>query len=257
MCTSPRPITIIDKVYGTKRTYVVPCGKCHECLRKKQNEFAVLAVNEALAAKSLHFLTFTYRNSSIPILATYYEEDGNKRTQKFVDDYRSFIISDMSDDHSVVLGVCADSVEYFPSLRRSDVTSFLKRFRTAYNRSHEDFPLDFRYAIFGEYGDKTHRPHYHGLFYDLPRGAAFELSAAWEKEFGYCDLREVNRLNADGSPGFVKVSKYVAKYIAKDKKDYPALIDGLVEIPRRLCSRGFGLRDLDINKLKSFIYVEV
>lgn len=256
MCTEPRPITITDKVYGTKRTYVVPCGKCHECLRKKQNEFAVLAVTEALAAKSLYLLTFTYRNDTIPILQTVYEKDGNKNTQFFVLDHRDDIISDMSDDHSVVSGVCDGFSEFYPSLRRSDVTAFLKRFRTAYNRAHADHPLDFRYAIFGEYGDETHRPHYHGLFYDLPDGVAFQIASEWQNDFGYCDVRQVMRINSDGSPGFVKTAKYVSKYVAKDKRDYPALIAGLVESPRRLCSRGFGLRDVDINLLKSFIYVQ-
>ena len=169
MCTEPRPITITDKVYGTKRTYVVPCGKCHECLRKKQNEFAVLAVTEALAAKSLFLLTFTYRNDVLPILASYYEEDGNRHSQSFVEDHRADIINDLADERSVVSGVCVDDVDFYPSLRRSDVTSFMKRFRTAYNRAHEDSPLDFRYAIFGEYGDHTHQKSHYANQEENPR----------------------------------------------------------------------------------------
>lgn len=69
---------------------------------------------------------------------------------------------------------------------------------------------------------------------------------------GYCDVKKVSAINKDGSNGFVKVSRYISKYIAKPKDFCPWIAEGLVEAPRRLCSKFFGKQTIELQKLKSY-----
>lgn len=57
--------------------------------------------------------------------------------------------------------------EHLPDdgVRVRDVQLFLKRYRSALSRS--GYNEHFRYYICAEYGTKTHRPHYHGIFWNL------------------------------------------------------------------------------------------
>ena len=59
-------------------------------------------------------------------------------------------------------------------------------------------------------------------------------------------------MNEDGSNGFVKVSRYISKYIAKPKDFCPWISEGLVEAPRRLSSKAFGKNTIPLNYLKDF-----
>ena len=45
----------------------VPCGKCIECLQKKQMEQTVLAIEESKKFSTMHFFTLTYRPEDVPI----------------------------------------------------------------------------------------------------------------------------------------------------------------------------------------------
>ena len=70
MCTNP---LVIRRAYAGKvKTDVVPCGKCHECISKKQNEFAALACLEAKKSSSMWFATLTYSNNRVPIILSYH-----------------------------------------------------------------------------------------------------------------------------------------------------------------------------------------
>lgn len=255
MCTNPIQVTRRYPT-GKSRVDIVPCGKCHECLAKKQNEFAALCIQEAKAAKSMYLFTFTYDNEHLPIMASMLSARGERVGLGFVPPAEhSDCIDDMKDTRSVVHPVVgANDVEYCPSLCREDLRLFIKRFRVAYKRKFGR-DIDCRFAAFGEYGDATHRPHYHAIFLDLDASQASFMRELYSKQYGFCDCREVKRVNPDGSPGFVRAAKYIAKYVSKDKRDYRPLLDGLCEAPRRICSLGFGLRDLPIETLKSFTHV--
>lgn len=92
---------------------------------------------------------------------------------------------------------------------------FFKRFRIQFKR---DFAIDlghkFRYAVAGEYGDHTHRPHYHALLFGLPRDGRFRsikfwndyIASIWDK--GFCLTKQTRDSNA---------SYYVAKYSLKSE----------------------------------------
>lgn len=59
-------------------------------------------------------------------------------------------------------------------------------------------------------------------------------------------------MNEDGSSGFVKVSRYISKYIAKPKDFCPWIAQGIVEAPRRLSSKHFGKSSILLSQLKSY-----
>lgn len=67
--------------------------------------------------------------------------------------------------------------------------------------------------------------------------------------FGFCDVKKVRPINKDGSPGFVKVSRYLAKYISKPDDWISWLDEGICERPRRQSSKHFGLSKLDMDKI--------
>lgn len=148
MCTRPLSILRQDTVKG-KYFDIVPCGKCPECLQRKQGDFACLATLEAKAAKSVHFLTFTYANSEVPIMV---REEDNGSLPCFVD--RSERLSALCNCslHDGRLYCATDNVHtWTPSLRRFDFREFLKYSREAYRKKYGYLP-EFRYAGFGEYG---------------------------------------------------------------------------------------------------------
>lgn len=86
----------------------------------------------------------------------------------------------------------------FFTLRKSDLQKFFKRLRKLQNE-----PL--KYFAVGEYGDRTHRPHYHMILYNL-KDDSF-IDAAWQK--GFVDVQP---LKHDGAYA------YTVSYILGLKK---------------------------------------
>ncbi|QCS36955.1 replication initiation protein [Tortoise microvirus 33] len=85
----------------------------------------------------------------------------------------------------------------FMVLRKMHVQSFLKRLRSYIE------PNRIRYFAVGEYGSKSHRPHYHLILFNWPRG--FDLWALVNKAwtYGFTDVKVCD----DGH--FAYVAKYV------------------------------------------------
>lgn len=271
MCVNPLQITKINPA-GSSKTRIVPCGKCEECRSKKHSDFAALAVLEAKRADSMHFLTFTYRNDKLPIMKCVREVGFgelqrssqhefiplNSRYHKLCLDAAS---SDMEEFRPVksythsrrLAGEFDDTfidVIYTPSLRREDMRLFIKRCREDWCREHGS-RIDCRYTVFGEYGSATYRPHYHAIFFNLTDAQAHFLRDEWRVQFGYADCYNIPVLNSDGSPGRLKVANYVSKYIAKGD-EYSAVALNLVERPRRLSSKGFGVKPITSKEIESF-----
>lgn len=278
MCV--RPITLKRKrPDGSFSETTVPCGKCHECLSKRHSAFALEAVLEARAASSMYFVTLTYNDKTVPIMGRrvffdtdtiepqecWFEKDSMKRELAL-----RILKPDMSGKFNPLVGTsyvedygyCTESawneVFYTPSLRREDVRLWIKRCRVEYERQFGE-KINLRYAFFGEYGEQTSRPHYHGILFNLSKQQADFLRASWEKHYGFTYFVEVPVFNLDGSPARVKVANYVSKYIAKDV-GFPGSQLSLVEAPRRFSSCGFGtkcLTESQIKQMKSFTHVPI
>ena len=260
MCVSP--IEIHRKVAGKVQTFVVPCGKCPECLNAKQNDNAVLSYLEAVKRGKLVFATLTYNNETFPIKArnVVVDKDGIEQcsspsfvTDSISSDFRKEYIDLVGEDFSkpVRLFVLEDKAgkksyfEYAPSLCRKDFQDLLKRARVRYERAHgKDSLPDFSYMLVGEYGEQHHRPHYHVCFYGLDISVVSELLHEWPRLYGFHDIRKVERFTSDPShDGFFAASRYLGKYLTKGESDSYNVLCGLAEKSRVCRSIGFGLPD--------------
>ncbi len=105
-----------------------------------------------------------------------------------------------------------------PSLRVSDLQRFFKRLRKKFSDRR------IRYYCAGEYGPRTHRPHYHGIIYGLSLSDFDDL-----KCFGANELKQPYytspSFEAIWSHGFVQLSDvtyqtcaYVSRYCLKKQR---------------------------------------
>lgn len=153
----------------------VSCGKCVECLEAKRKQLYVKLYYEFMNSTSAHFITLTYRDESVP--------------------------------HCFVVG----SGEDLLNLCRADVTSHIKRWRSLCNKKGYDLSR-FSYFLCSEYGSKYLRPHYHILIFNVDDFRAVSLfNQMWIDYYGFTLDKPIGREHKD----FVKVSKYVSKYVTK------------------------------------------
>lgn len=171
---------------GTEaRTDVVSCGKCPACLARRRTGWVFRLKEEQRNASSSAFLTLTYDDENLP-----WSENG------------------------------------YPTLLTKDHQDFMKRIRsTIKNHFSDDTTKPLKYYAVGEYGTKTHRPHYHSILFNLP-DEYFKhpelLDRDWQK--GQTLLAECN----------IKTIKYVTGYINKT-----IWIDGQIDGDDRLKERSY------------------
>lgn len=70
MCLTPVQVTRYSPALRRWNTDLVPCGKCLECLKEKQNAYAFIGERETRASDAVHFVTLTYRNGDLPFQGT-------------------------------------------------------------------------------------------------------------------------------------------------------------------------------------------
>lgn len=169
MCVCPIAIKI-NNVDGV-RNIQVPCGKCFECLKTKQNDYMVRIYEEMMQVSKSCFLTLTYSNDTVPYLV----RDGKK----------------------------------FLTVWKQDVKDWIKRFRTNYER--KTGVKGIRYFLCSEYGPKTHRPHYHAIFFGLSCSDMEIALNDWRSRFGFVMAKDVNYNCRD----METVARYVSKYASK------------------------------------------
>lgn len=221
MCLTPLSMT--REIGGIKRSVHVPCGHCLECMKDRQNEFAIRSMEAVKKYGSMVFFTLTYNEDSVHWTTVFDDE------------------CEMDETTGEVFGRSTRE------LHRKDLINWKKRVRQAYKRRFgHDIP-DFGYVICGEYGPKTHRPHYHGAFYGLSPEVVLMFKADWEYHHGFTCFKNIPRLNTDNHDHVEATSKYIAKYICKVKELEDKLVmNEDVEKPRKITSRGFGMsKDFD------------
>lgn len=214
MCVSP--ITIMRIMPdGTKRAVAVPCGKCQECLQKYRNDWSLRIEQEAQNWSSAYFFTWTYDNDHLPI----------RRTR-----------------------ICNITGEVYMTLNKIHLQNLLKRFREQYYRKYKKRPK-FKYFCCGEYGTKTHRPHYHGIILtDMPLYDVVEFKNLWD--CGYTMMQEIKGNKS-------AVCRYVTKYASKGVLKNSFALRGIIDDEFRMMSKGIGsefaerLKDNIISQLRS------
>ena len=192
---------------GRKYQQFVPCGKCAECIKDKQNEYMIRTVEEGMKVGNIWFFTLTYNEESVPK----FDVDGE-------------IDEETGEVECLTLR----------SIKNKDIVDWKKRVKRNIEY-HSGQKLNYSYLICGEYGPKTHRPHYHGLFMGLTDEQVNKFKQDWESKYGYTCFKRVPRLDLS------KVGKYVVKYITKVREvEDPYVLQGLVEKPRKITSVGYG-----------------
>ncbi len=216
MCTRPIVKRIDSSKYALPFSTLIPCGKCLECLRDKQNEWVVRLFMESKYHSNILFFTLTYSPDSVPEL------------------------------------VDSDGVVY-RSVYKKHLQDWFKRFRRRYFKEFGE-NAELKYFITSEYGPKTKRPHYHGILFGIPKDVFNRLALAeWRSIFGYVDCKEV-RLSSnmiDRDKSLSNVMRYVGKYCMKGEFENPFVEQGKVFPSFRLISKGIGKQySLDV---KNFI----
>lgn len=251
-----------------RRTYeeiVVPCGKCLACLKNKQSSMVVRCKREAQQKGSFAFMTLTYDDDHLPLTRSLFRVDKDTGEQE-VFFKPEFISSGINPDPSYtelfkqieastapryfdyVWDVPDPEFEYHvritPSVCRSDVREWLKMARIQYERDNGEKLPDFSYVAISEYGPRTCRPHYHLAFFGLQRKHLNYLLERWK--YGKVkQVRIVAQVNADGSNGFLKASKYIGKYMSKGKFECDSVKECAAERPRVCQSKRLGTKELE------------
>lgn len=131
---------------------LTPCGRCPACLANKAGEFALRCYLENKMQSDDRitlFLTMTYDGDNVPFDSTVTDPAYNgslnyDHPRYFLKDLRDYVQS-LIYEGSVSLWFWVDE----------NGTRF--------------FGSGVRYMFTGEYGDKTHRPHYHCILFGFPK----------------------------------------------------------------------------------------
>lgn len=83
------PITIkTEDAFGIPVNQSVPCGKCIECLKDRQNAWKIRLVEECRDHKYVYFFTLTYNDDNVPYSVL---PDGTKVNHVKKDDIQLWI----------------------------------------------------------------------------------------------------------------------------------------------------------------------
>lgn len=281
MCTRPItktfPPSVHDRLLGvySPRVLSLPCGKCAECLKKRQNDLSVRVYNEAKSKGSATFVTLTYAPKFVPVAQSMWCAD--KQTGEFVRFTDAELVPDFlrngdSLEADILRGQIADYktkgaplledktsifnlgnfgitkvfeeefskewyIRYTPTLYYEDVKLALKRFRKNTGLTSKDFS----YVAVGEYGanpESTQRPHYHLVFFGLSLEQVYKFADEWK--YGFKSIKRVMFVNSDGSDGLARVSRYIGKYCSKGVFDAYTNKTGCTLKNRLRSSKGLG-----------------
>lgn len=188
------PSTELEVPLGSKEVVTesipIPCGNCYGCRLDYSKQWADRCIMELDEHESAYFLTLTYDDDHLPF-PPFVTNDGEVLPFTFLDDET---------------GECG----YMPTLRKRDIQLFHKRLREATGQK-------IRYFTAGEYGDHTHRPHYHSIEF----GLEIDDLKPYKYENGYW-LYTSEKINAIWKNGNVIIGEctwetcaYTARYVMK------------------------------------------
>lgn len=120
----------------------IPCGRCYGCRLDYSKQWADRCIMELEEHESAYFLTLTYDDAHLPWPPLLIDMCEGKVTEY------TWLDEDTGEWGSA------------PTLRKRDVQLFHKRLRKMTGQK-------IRYFVAGEYGDHTHRPHYHAIEFGL------------------------------------------------------------------------------------------
>lgn len=201
MCLSP--FKVKSKNPYNVSMVTVPCGRCAECRARQRNQwqtrlFAEMDEYHARKGWNVGFVTLTYQESCLPTIPESFFKPGE--------------------------------YERIPCFSYQDIKKFTDTIRNYFQRKRR-WTNAFRFFITCEYGEKNHRPHYHGILLFTSRISHEEMFKIVED--AWCGSSQVipqprrkalrrKPLGIVGSfDSFVPrdvhgTGAYVAKYVCKD-----------------------------------------
>ena len=172
--------------------FPVRCGKCLPCKKRRRNEWALRLEHEYLFSDSAYFITLTYDDIHLPyhywINKYQYKTHPVSKKKILLKRWKEKVYTDK------------------PTLNRKDVQDYIKRIRNAQTKFYKGKAViskKIRYYLCGEYGEKTHRPHYHIILFNFDVDNIAEITNKWKK--GYTQISELNSARIN----------YTAKYMFK------------------------------------------
>jgi hypothetical protein len=170
----------------------VPCGKCIPCKKKRRADWTLRLEHEYQGSDSAYFITLTYDEIHVPKV-----------------NYQGI--------QTEVLTLKVKHLQnYIKRLRNSHVL-YVSRELGITKSEVKNVSKPIRYYAIGEYGTKTHRPHYHILLFNYDIANTQAIISQWKNTdtnipFGHVDIGYVSGASIN----------YVTKYMFKDfnrKKD--------------------------------------
>jgi len=185
----------------------LPCGKCTGCKLERSRQWAVRLMHEAQLHKKTSFITLTYNDNSLPSRRASSQSLTARRRRPGV---RSSI------DRRAHAETRAHEIQEHESLSKGDLQLFTKRLN---EEARRQYGKGVKYYACGEYGERTHRPHYHIAIYgeDFTDDRQF-----WKNSQSGNPLWRSSRLarlwphgDADIGDLTFESAAYIARYILK------------------------------------------
>lgn len=204
---------------------LIPCGQCLGCRIDYSKQWATRMICECKYHDKACFVTLTYDDMHVP-LSSYVDKNGELQESL--------------------------------TLRPDDLTRFWKRLRF-------HFPdVKIRYFAAGEYGETTHRPHYHAIIYGIDfsedrellkvvDGNAYWTSPTLEKiwQNGYVLIADVCYETC------AYVGRYVTKKAGSSHKEYCEYFNIVPEFNRMSLKPAIGRQYYDDHKDEIFKHQEI
>lgn len=212
-----------------KEYIMIACGQCMECRLAYSRMWANRMMLEAQNHESNYFLTLTYDDEHVPI--SYYGDP--------------------------------DTGEALPSLTlvKRDLQLFVKRLRRLLDYRNRP---EIRFYACGEYGSKTHRPHYHIIVFGLVLDDLEQLKTS-PLGFPYFRSSLIEQAWPNGYSMVCNVSwdtcAYVARYVTKkwtgDYKEFYETFNILPEFSLMSRRPGIGRDYYEAHKDEIYQYDEI
>ena len=192
-------------IFVRDRMQYVPCGKCHQCITAQSQTWIYRCKYELSKSDLGLFVTLTYDNNHLPFVPLVDENTGEYHCTAGFD--------------------------------KKQLQLFFKRFR----KELDPLGIRFRYLLVSEYGGKTDRPHYHGLFFF--RNVPDEWNIVMKIE----DIIDKQWIYGNVNFGDIEESSiaYCCKYVLKDKEPPPNSMKPFVLYSR---NPGIGMEYVEDNK---------
>lgn len=228
-CLHPVTRKYLD-LMGQEHSFSCPCEKCIACLHNTQDSWAIRLNETNMKYGSFVYDTLTFNNSSLP--CDVIEFSSLSDIDYLTDDVKSLLERYLLCDH--------ESGELFyrvPAPDRSIIRDWIRNARELFVYHHGYRPK-WKYFFCLEYGPRTSRPHFHGLFWGISKSDYIQyLKKPWRRLYGFTKTKFIEgKTDKDRRC----IARYVSKYVSKGVFESPLVKLGFSPKPFRCISRGIG-----------------